>query len=87
MPVFSFWLNENFRFFCLVFFLVGESSIDERNRELREKEESFAAMQKMIQDKLEVISSLRSEIELLQVRFLYCFSWRFPEQIQCKKEK
>ncbi|GMN62047.1 hypothetical protein TIFTF001_031130 [Ficus carica] len=43
-----------------------DSSIDERNRELREKEESFAVMQKMIQDKLEVISSLRSEIELLQ---------------------
>ncbi|PON86752.1 DNA repair ATPase-like protein [Trema orientale] len=43
-----------------------ELSIDERNRELNEKEESIKQMQKIIQDKSHSIASLESEIELLQ---------------------
>ncbi|PON63613.1 hypothetical protein TorRG33x02_275920 [Trema orientale] len=58
------------------FDILGELSIDERNRESSEKEESIKQMQKIIQDKSHNVASLESEIELLQVRSHY-FSQRF----------
>ncbi|PON36698.1 hypothetical protein PanWU01x14_326330 [Parasponia andersonii] len=58
------------------FDILGELSIDVRNRESSEKEESIKQMQKIIQDKSHNIASLESKIELLQVRSHF-FSQRF----------
>ena len=53
-----------------LFDIVGELSIEERNRELSEKEEHIKQAQKIIQDKSDSIAALQSDIELLQVSLI-----------------
>lgn len=55
---------------CNVEFYVSfhtESNIEDRNRELKVKDESFARMEKLIQEKSDAIAVLQSNVDLLQV--------------------
>lgn len=55
---------------CNVEFYVSfhtESNIEGRNRELKVKDESFARMEKIIQEKSDAIAGLQSNVDLLQV--------------------
>lgn len=54
---------------CAVFFnLFEESHISEKSQELKKKDELVAAKEKIIQDRLNSIDSLQTEIASLQVR-------------------
>lgn len=56
----------------MLYILTEESSIEDRLRKIKAKDERIAQLNAVIQEKLSSIASLESEIESLQVRLTNC---------------
>lgn len=64
------------RYLYLIFFafplacVLSESSIAERTQELKRKDENIKQLEGIIQEKLDSVALLRSEMQLLQVHIM-----------------
>lgn len=57
----------NLAILSLFFFLYEENHIEEKTREIREKDHAIAAKERIIKEKLERVASLESDVASLQV--------------------